>query len=62
MSVFPNVQDITIRIQDSPLTAVGGDQNNYYHIGDSTTIASPQHIIGNQNIYQVAPLKGTSLL
>jgi len=60
MSFLPNARDTILHIQDSPLTAVGGDQNNHNHAGGSTTITGPQHFAGDQNIYQAAPLKGTS--
>ena len=56
MSFFPNAQNTPIHIQDSSLTAVGGDQRN----NGPVTIAA-QHIGGNQNIYQAATVKGASL-
>jgi len=58
MSFFPNAQHAPIHIQDAALTAVGGDQNN--HPGGSMTVAGPNHIAGNQNIYQGLPVKGAS--
>jgi len=58
MSLFSNAQHTPIRIQDAMLIAVGGDQN--HHANGSVTVAGPQHIAGNQNIYQGLPLKGTS--
>lgn len=61
MSFLLNAWDTTVHVQDSPLTAVGGDQNSYNHTGGSTTIAGPQHFAGNQNIYQAAPSKGIYL-
>jgi len=60
MSFLPNARDTIVHIQDSSLTAVGGDQNNHNHAGGSTTITGPQHFAGDQNIYQGAPLKGKS--
>jgi len=55
MSVFSNAQNSHIHLQDSPLTAVAGDQQN------SGPVTGPQHIAGNQIIYNGAPLKGDRL-
>jgi len=57
MSFFQNAQNTPIHIQDSSLTAVGGDQQNN---GPVTIVA--QHFGGNQNIYQAATVKGGLLL
>ena len=56
MSFLQNARDAAIHIQDSPLTAVSGDQNN--HARGSIMVAGSQHIAGNQIIYQAARLKG----
>jgi len=58
MSVFPNAQNSHIHLQDSPLTAIAGDQQN--HISGPATVAGTQNIAGNQINYNVAPLKGDS--
>ena len=58
MSVFPNAQNSHIHLQDSPLTAVAGDQ--WIHVSGPATVASGQHIAGNQINYHAAPLKGDS--
>ena len=57
MSFLQNARDTTIHIQDSPLTAVGGDQQ----INGPLAIAGPQHIAGNQTNYHAAPLEGAWL-
>jgi len=57
MSILQNARETTIHFHDSPLTAVGGDQQN----SGSVTIAGPQHIAGNQINYLAAPLKGAFL-
>jgi len=54
MSFFPNAQNTPIHIQDTSLTAVGGDQQ----ISGSITIVGHQNFAGNQNIYQEVQLKG----
>jgi len=59
MSAFPNAQNNHIHLQDSPLTAVAGDQQN--HNNDPVTVAGPQHFAGNQINYNAVPLKGDSL-
>ena len=56
MSVLPNAQNSPIHLQDSPLTAVAGDQQN--HNNGPVTIAGT--FAGNQIIYQATPLKGDS--
>ena len=56
MSVLPNAQNSPIHLQDSPLTAVAGDQQN--HNNGPVTIAGT--FAGNQIIYHATPLKGDS--
>jgi len=57
MSVFHNAQNSHIHLQDSPLTAVAGDQQN----NGPVAVAGSQHIAGNQFNYNAASLKGDSL-
>ena len=56
MSVFPDAQNSHIHLQDSPLTAVAGDQQN----SGPVTVAGTQNFAGNQINYNAAPLKGDS--
>lgn len=53
--LFHQRSDTPVHIQDSLLTAIGGDQQN---TGPVTITA--QHIAGNHNIYQAAAMKGAS--
>jgi len=57
MSILQNACDTTIHIQESSLTAVGGDQNIQYN---RPVAVAAQNFAGNQNIYQGAPLSGMS--